>query len=136
MIFIDSNIPMYLVGAAHPNKVLAQQVLENCVAHDERLVTDVEVLQEILHRYVAIARRDAIPPAFEALLGIVDEVFTIDRRDIERAKDIVLSTDRLSARDAVHLAVMSHHGSERILSFDSGFDVFPGVIRLTEWRPG
>ena len=29
MIFVDSNIPMYLVGAAHPHKVEAQRVLEN-----------------------------------------------------------------------------------------------------------
>ncbi len=136
MIFIDSNIPMYLVGAAHPNKVLAQQVLETCIAHDERLVTDVEVLQEILHRYVAIARREAIPPAFEALLGIVDEVFSVDRRDVERAKDIVLSTEGLSARDALHLAVMEHHAIKQILSFDTGFDAFPGVTRLTDWSPG
>ena len=57
------------------------------------------VLQEILHRYVAIARREAILPAFEALTGIVDEVFPVDRRDVERAKDIVLSTERLSARE-------------------------------------
>ena len=71
MIFIDSNIPMYLVGASHPNKVLAQQGLEACIVHDERLVTDVEVYQEILHRYVAIARREAISPAFAALTGIV-----------------------------------------------------------------
>lgn len=69
MIFIDSNVPMYLVGATHPNKVLARRILENWIAHDERLVTDVEVLQEILHRYVAIARREAILPAFEALTG-------------------------------------------------------------------
>lgn len=131
MIFIDSNIPMYLVGAAHPNKVLAQRALETWIAHDERLVTDVEVLQEILHRYVAIARREAIGPTFEALTGIVDEVFPVERRDMERARDIVLSSERLSARDALHLAVMARHGITRIISFDEGFDGFPGITRLT-----
>lgn len=135
MIFIDSNIPMYLVGASHPNKVLAQQGLEACIVHDERLVTDVEVYQEILHRYVAIARREAISPAFAALTGIVDEVFPVDLQDLERAKDIVLSTERLSARDALHIAVMARHGIRRILSFDAGFDGFPGITRLTEWQP-
>ena len=125
MIFIDSNVPMYLVGAAHPNKALAQRVLETWIAHDERLVTDVEVLQEILHRYVAIARREA---AFEALTGIVDEVFSVDRRDVEPK---TLSTERLSARDALHLAVMARHGIKRIISFDEGFDGVPGVTRVT-----
>ncbi|MDE0405380.1 MAG: type II toxin-antitoxin system VapC family toxin [Nitrospira sp.] len=132
MIFIDSNVPMYLVGATHPNKVLAQRALETWVAHDERLVTDVEVLQEILHRYVAIARREAILPAFEALTGIVDEIFPVERRDVERVKDIVLSTERLSARDALHLAIMARHGIRRIMSFDEGFDGVPGIIRLTD----
>ena len=136
MIFIDSNIPMYLVGATHPNKVLAQRGLETCIVNAERMVTDVEVLQEILHRYVAIARPEAISPAFEALTGIVDEVFSIERQDVEHAREIVLSSEGLSARDALHIAVMMRHGIKRILSFDTGFDSFAGVDRLTEWQPG
>ena len=38
---------------------------------------------------------------------------------------------RLSARDAVHLSVMEQNGIERILSFDSGFDAFPRITRLS-----
>jgi predicted nucleic acid-binding protein len=131
VILIDSNIPMYLVGASHPHKSDAQRWLEKLVSDRERLVTDAEVLQEILHRYVAIDRRDAIQPAFEALLGIVDQVLGIDRVAAERAKEIVLGHRHLSARDAVHLAVMEQHGIDRILTFDSGFDGFPGVTRLS-----
>jgi len=47
------------------------------------------VLQEILQRYVAIDRRDAIQPAFDVLLGVVDQVLPIDRAMVERAKQIV-----------------------------------------------
>ena len=122
---------MYLVGAAHPHKSDAQRWLEKLVSDRQRLVTDAEVLQEILHRYVAINRRDAIQPAFDALLGIVDQVLVVDRSIAERAKEIVLGYRQLSARDAVHLAVMEHHGIERILTFDSGFDGFPGIARLS-----
>src|SRR5436190_20216055 len=104
MILVDSNIPMYLIGAPHPHKSDAQRLLEGCVARGERLVTDAEVLQEILHRYVAIERRDAIQPAFDALLGVVDEVFDVTQADVRQAKDIVMGASRLSARDAVHLA--------------------------------
>ena len=59
MILIDSNVPMYLVGAAHPHKADAQRLLERLVIDNRRLVSDAEVLQEILHRYVAIGRPDA-----------------------------------------------------------------------------
>ena len=130
MILIDSNIPMYLVGAAHPHKADAQRLLEGCVTRGERLVTDAEVLQEILHRYVAINRRDAIQPAFDALLGVVDEVFDVTLADVRLAKEIVLGATRLSARDAVHLAVMTRHRIGRIMSFDAGFDGYPGVVRV------
>ena len=130
MIFVDSNIPMYLVGSIHPHKRDAQRILERCIAERERLVTDAEVFQEILHRYVAIERRDAIQPAFDALLGIVDEVFPVDLDAVERARTVLLGHARLSARDALHVAVMEQQGVERILSFDSGFDDFPGIARL------
>lgn len=63
MIFIDSNVPMYLVGAAHRHKADAQLILEGLVAAKEKLVCDAEVLQEILHRYAAIERREAIASA-------------------------------------------------------------------------
>jgi predicted nucleic acid-binding protein len=122
---------MYLVGAPHPHKADAQRLLENLIADRERLVTDAEVLEEILHRYVAIDRREAIQPAFDALLEVIDEVLAVDRRAVERAKQIVLGYRQLSARDALHLSVMEQNGVGRILSFDSGFDTFPGVARLS-----
>jgi hypothetical protein len=130
MVFVDSNIPMYLVGAAHPHKEDARRLLEGLVDERQKLVTDAEVMQEILHRYTAIERREAIQPAFEALLGVVDEVFPVDLMSVERAKTIVLGNRRLSARDALHLAVMEGNGVDRILTFDKGFDGYPGITRV------
>lgn len=129
-VFVDSNIPMYLVGAPHPNKTDAQRHLESLVLAGERLVTDAEVMQEVLHRYRAIDRRDAIQPAFDALSALVDEVLAVERADVTRAKDVLLSRWQLSSRDALHVAVMQRHGIERILSFDRGFDSVPGIIRV------
>jgi predicted nucleic acid-binding protein len=121
---------MYLVGGPHPNKANAERLLEKLTLERQRLVTDAEVLQEILHRYASIDRRDAIQPAFDAILRVVDEVFAVDQTVAERAKQIVLGYRQLSARDAVHLAVMEKNGIQRILSFDAGFDTFPKIIRL------
>lgn len=129
MIFIDSNIPMYLIGADHPLKLQARNLLEEAIARQERLVTSVEVFQEMLHRYSAIKRSEAIRPAFELLLAVVDEVFAIDLLDIQRARDILLDHGR-SARDSLHLAVMERHEVKQVMSFDSDFDGFAGVTRL------
>jgi predicted nucleic acid-binding protein len=121
---------MYLVGAVHPHKTDARRLLEAALSGGEKLVTDAEVLQEILHRYVAIDRRDAIQPAFDAVLGIVDEVLPVTAADVTRAKAIVLGHRRLSARDAIHAAVMEAAEIARIMSFDRGFDSIPGLVRL------
>ncbi|MEY4357256.1 MAG: hypothetical protein RL469_582 [Pseudomonadota bacterium] len=130
MVFIDANVPMYLVGTAHPNKVDAQRRLETLVTQRTRLVTDAEVMNEILHRYTAIERRGGIQLALDALLGVVDEVLPIDRDGIERAKQLVLQYPTLPARAALHVATMQRHGIESLLSFDPAYDRLPGLTRL------
>ena len=130
MIFVDANVPMYLIGADHPHKTDAQRLLERAVSDQEPLVTDAEVFQEILHRYTAIDRRDAIEPAFTLLRSLVSDVFPIDAAIVERAKTLVLGQTDLSARDAIHVATMAAQGVERILSFDAGFDRVPGIERI------
>ncbi len=131
MIFVDSNIPMYLIGAPHPNKAAAVRLLEGVIGRGERLVTDAEVLQEILHRYHAIRRHDAIQPAFDALLRVVDEVHSIELEDVRRARELMAGMLSLSARDAVHVAIMQRHRIMRLLSFDAGFDQVGWLERLS-----
>lgn len=42
----------------------------------------------------------------------------------------MLGTPRLSARDAIHVAVMQRRDVERVMSFDRAFDVVPGIERI------
>ena len=121
---------MYLIGAAHPHKAEAQVILERLIAAGQRLVTDAEVLQEILHRYTAIEKREAIRPALQVTLDIVDEVVPIGKSEVLRAGEIAQSRALMSARDAVHIAVMERHGIRSILSFDADFDRWPGLQRI------
>ena len=130
MIFVDANVPMYLVGAAHPNKVRGQHLLERLAGERRRLVTSSEVFQEILHRYVATARRPLIELAFETLAGIVDDVLAVELADVLAAKTLVHAHPRLSARDALHAAVMQRRRITEILTFDSRFDEVAGVRRV------
>ena len=132
MIFVDSNIPMCLVGAPQPVRVDAQVLVERCVAGGERMVTDAEVLREILHRYSSIGRKEAIGPALKVLLNLVDDVLPIDRNIVMRASEIVQGSAGMSARDAVHLAVMERHRITRIMSLDADFDRRPGITRSAE----
>lgn len=130
MIFVDSHIPMYLVGQPHPLKERARVLLEQAVAQGESLVTSAQVLQEIVHRYQAIRRVDAMRAALEVLTGLVSEVHPVDRRDVLRAVGVLEGVPALSARDALHVAVMERHGVRDILSFDAGFDLVSQIRRV------
>jgi hypothetical protein len=108
----------------------SEVLLERLAVAGQRLVTDAEVLQEILHRYTAIDRRNMVERAFQALLDIVDDVFAVEEADVLRAAEIARDRASFSARDAVHIAVMEHHGVQSILSFDADFDRWPGLHRI------
>ena len=123
---------MYLIGAPHPHKTDAQLIVERLIASKERLVCDAEVIQEILHRYAAIDRREAIGPAIKVLIDIVDEIFPIEREDVLRAADIVTGRTGQGARDAIHIAVMERHGIRTIFSFDKDYDRYSGLTRV--WK--
>jgi predicted nucleic acid-binding protein len=43
VIFLDSNVPMYLVGSPHPNKVAAERAVAELIARQEKLVSNTEV---------------------------------------------------------------------------------------------
>ena len=118
------------MGAAHPNKDKAIAALTELVRAGERFITDVEVYQEILHRYTAINRPDAIDFAFESLDGLVDEILNFGMSEIRAARALLGTVEGVSARDALHVAVMQNVGASRILTFDVGFDAFPDIERL------
>ena len=130
MIFVDSNVPMYLIGADTSRKAAARRLLERAIVDDEPLATDVEVLQEVLHRYLVIEQHEAIGPAWEAIVGVVDVIHPVEVEDVSRARRLITAATSLSARDALHVAVMQRYGITRILSFDAGFDGILGIERL------
>ncbi len=121
---------MYLIGAPHPNNDIATAIIERLAAQGEKLVTDAEVFQEILHRYNAIGRREFIEPGFGLLRRIIDDVFPVDMATVERARSLLYATPGISSRDAVHLASMELHHVSSVVSFDAGFDRVRGIRRI------
>ena len=130
MTFVDSNVPMYLVGEPHPNKDQAVATLARLRQDGETFITDIEVYQEILHRYTSIQRHNVMNEAFAWLNSIVSSVLPYDVADVYAARAIIANISGLSARDALHVAVMRRAGVNRIFSYDQGFDLCPGIIRI------
>lgn len=131
MIFIDTNVPMYMIGGPHPNKDRTEALVDQLRVDGEEFITDAEVYQEILHRYLSRGRLHRIDPAFKALDSLVGaRVLAIRKDHVRSARELLRSVDGISARDAIHVAVMRREGITRILSFDKDLDNCPGIERI------
>ena len=129
-VFLDSNIPMYVAGRAHPNREPARRMLERVRSGEVEGCTSTEVLQEILYRYSALERRDLARDVYDLFAQICPIVFDVTLADTDRARDLLVEHVGLSARDAVHVAVMANRGVECIATFNRGFDGVPGIQRV------
>lgn len=130
MIFIDSNVPVYLVGAPHQNRALAFAALDRLARAGERMVTSAEVMQELLHLYAHRRAPEAMQRALDVLRGLADEVYAIEAEDVEQAHAVLRANAEFSARDALHVAVMQRRGVTRILSYDRDFDCIATIERV------
>ncbi len=129
-VFVDSNIPMYVAGSEHPNRAPASRFLEEALGGEFDLCTSTEVLQEILYRYASLDRLDLAEQVYDFFVALIPEVFDVTLADTDLAKDVLVSTAGISARDAVHAAVMMNRSVESIATFDRGFDRIGWIRRL------
>jgi hypothetical protein len=129
-VFVDSNIPMYVAGREHPAREPARRLLERARDGEVEACTSTEVLQEILFRYSALRRLDLGAQVYDLFVQVCSVVFPVTLADTDRARDLLVKGPKISARDAVHAAVMLNNGLSRIATLDAGFDAVPGVTRL------
>lgn len=121
---------MYAAGAEHALKAPCVAILESIAKGELKAVTDAEVVQEILHRYTALGRRNHAVEVCRLFLQVVPNVLPITRQIIERALEFHLQFSQLQARDSLHVAAMVEYKIARIISADRHFDGVPGIFRL------
>ena len=129
-LFVDANIFMYLAGSEPTLRDRCRNALRAADEQEFTLVTSVEVLQEILHRYSSIDRHDDARTVYDSVTAICSDIVPIDERQTARALDLLLRHRYLPARDALHVATMENRGIRRILSADRHFDRLGMVDRI------
>lgn len=129
-VFIDSNIPMYVAGRDHEHRAPSRRFLDRVRAGEIDACTSTEVLQEILYRYSALRRIDVAGTVYDLFVQICPRVLPVTLADTDRARRLLASVKGISARDAIHAAVMLNHDVSTIATFDAGFDDVPGVRRM------
>ena len=140
--FLDANIPIYAAGRPHRLKGPCAQVLMLAAERPEAFLTDAEVLQELLHRYLALRLWSEGRDVFHGFADLMRErVEPVQAIDVEQAALLADELPELGARDLLHAAIIRRLEVQNIISADAGLDRLTEVERLDPmeieaWRDG
>ncbi len=121
---------MYAAGIPCPQKEPCLRLIEKIESGEVDSAASAEVLQEILHRYRAIGRWAEGVEIYENFRELPIRWLDIIPHDVDVAKDLLTQFNRLSSRDALHVAVMKRNGIKEIVSYDQGFIGIPQLSLL------
>ncbi len=129
-VFVDTAIIMYAAGGEHGLRQPCVDILDRVTAGDLDAVTSIEVVQELVHRYLSIRRPDTAASVATQAMDMFAPVLPITHAIMRRVPDLAARYPTLQARDLVHAATCIHEGISEIVSPDTGFDVVHELRRL------
>lgn len=129
-VFIDTSVIMYAAGTDHPMRPPCQAIIERVLDRSVDAMISAEVIQEILHRAVALRRTDQGIDLAERTMDLFAPVLPITHALMRRVPDLIARYPALDARDAVHVATCIHEGIPEIISADRGYDNVVEVRRI------
>ncbi|MFB3880108.1 MAG: type II toxin-antitoxin system VapC family toxin [Armatimonadota bacterium] len=128
--FLDTCIPIYAAGKAHPYQEACARIMLAAADGELDAVTDAEVIQEIAYRFHAIRRRGEGLKLADAFLAVVETVLPVNRAVAARSLQLQRAYSFLSPRDAIHVASMGEGGISTIVTADRHFDRVREVERV------
>ncbi len=129
-VFIDAAVLMYAAGAEHPLRAPCQQVLDRIGRGELTATTSTEVVQEIVHRYLAIRRPDLAVAISAGTLDLFAPVLPVTHALMRRVPRLADRYPDLAARDLIHVATCIHEGIDTIVTTDAAFDAVREVHRI------
>jgi uncharacterized protein len=131
-VFVDTSVIMYANGTAHPLRAPCARIMTSIGSGEVTAVTSVEVVQEILHRFISIKRPEIGISVANLTMDVFAPVLPITHALIRRVPELAARYPKLQARDLVHVATCIHEGITEIVSPDTGFD---GVAEIRRRDP-
>jgi predicted nucleic acid-binding protein len=130
-VFLDTNIPIYAAGWAHPLKEPSARILALVAEHPHEFITNVEVVQELLHRYLRLGVWESGRVVVEQFMVLMeDRIEAVLVEDAATMVELATSCPDVGTRDLLHAAVMRRLGVDRIVTADRDFERVAGVERL------
>jgi predicted nucleic acid-binding protein len=126
----DTAVFLYARGADHPYRGACRRLVE--LAGEGRLVGEasVELVQEYAHvRLRRGADRGAVAAEARAVAAVC-RLHPFDGDVLDLAVHLLVATDALGGRDAVHAATALHHRIGVIVSPDRVFDRVDALQRI------
>ena len=130
IVFIDTSVLMYAAGGEHPLREPCRTIVDGIGRRSISAVTSIEVVQEILHRYLSIGRAPGGIALAEQTMDLFAPVLPITHALMRRVPEIARRYPAPSARDLIHVATCIHEGITEILSTDRGFDGVSEIRRI------
>lgn len=128
MIFVDTNIFMYAVGRPHPLRGPAREFFAECIRSRTSLCTSAEVLQELAHAYLPVARTQTLDAALALIAKSRVEVWPLEQEDVTLARQLHEQYPTVGARDLCHLASCRRRGVNEIRTFDQALRTVVGWV--------
>jgi hypothetical protein len=133
--FIDANVIMYALGGSHPLRGPCKDILEKIRSGAIQVITNTEVLQELLYRYFSIKKPTLGELAYFSMTALCREVLPVTVQDTDRALELLKTYPRITSRDAIHASTMLNNDIKAILSTDPHFDLISGIRRVDPAKP-
>ena len=121
MIFVDTNVFMYVVGKEHSLQAQATEFFRTSVLNRDQLCTSAEVMQELLHVYLAENRLSTFEAAVRLIADLEIEVWPLEEDDVNFAGHMHERFPTLKARDLCHLASCQRRGVSEVKTYDRNF---------------
>ena len=128
--FVDTAVIMYAAGGDHALREPSRRVLSRIGTGDLDGVISVEVIQEILHRFISIRRSELGEEQASEAMDFFAPVLPITHALMRRVPELGRKYPTLGARDLIHVATCIHEGITEIISPDRGFDQVAEVRRI------
>jgi uncharacterized protein len=129
-VFIDTAVIMYAAGKEHPLRDVSRDTLKLAASGQLDAVTSAEVIQEILHRFTALQRRNVGADMARNAMDLFAPVLPITHGVMQRMPHLVERYEALVARDLVHVATCLEHGVEAVITPDQDFDLVDEIQRI------
>jgi predicted nucleic acid-binding protein len=129
-LFVDTAVLIYASGSDHPLREPCARFMRGIGRGEVNAVTSVEVVQEIIHRFLSIRQPEIGLRLARTTMDTFAPILPVTHALLRRVPDLAARYPTLQARDLVHLATCIHEGIAEIVSTDRGFDEVAEVRRI------